>query len=269
VTEFTSRPLNNDKWQVGQPAKWRQAWAYDGNGDPYITGRVQVTKWDPTTNAPAQPESRSDEIVKVYLQNNLSADIPFKVNILPVRLTGDEWEIRSAVGGAGGGTNGNFVLYDWHYGTAADPWPPARDLPGGYDGVWPATPGEPGQATDPRVIRIRPNDPDKNLTMGWIDWLQPPPDENMGIVRDVLLRRGGPVALRDAHVVTALATPSLDSADLTVKARVRNDSDAAVTTTVVFTGDWFMPNKEADAATSLPTPNILVRLHRMARPPAA
>ncbi|MGI5452001.1 glycoside hydrolase family 2 protein [Streptomyces sp. CA-249302] len=82
------------------------------------------------------------------------------------------------------------------------------------------------------AFRIQPNDPDKNLTMGWIDWLQPPPDENMGIVRDVLVRRGGPVALRDAHVVTRLDVPSLGSADLTVKAQARNDSDAPVTTTV-------------------------------------
>lgn len=82
------------------------------------------------------------------------------------------------------------------------------------------------------AFRIQPNDPRKRLTMGWLDWLQPPPDENMGIVRDVTVRRGGPVALRDAHVVTALAMPSMASADLTVKARVRNDSAAAVTTTV-------------------------------------
>ncbi|MER5506438.1 exo-beta-D-glucosaminidase [Streptomyces sp. NPDC002766] len=82
------------------------------------------------------------------------------------------------------------------------------------------------------AFRIQPNDPAKNLTMGWIDWLQPPPDENMGIVRDVVVRRGGPVALRDAHVVTELDVPSLASADLTVKARARNDSDAPVTATV-------------------------------------
>ncbi|MER6358404.1 exo-beta-D-glucosaminidase [Streptomyces sp. NPDC001634] len=86
--------------------------------------------------------------------------------------------------------------------------------------------------TNTVAFRIRPNDPDKNLTMGWIDWLQPPPDRNMGIVRDVLVRRGGPVALRDAHVVTSLDVPSLASADLTVKAQARNDSDAAVTATV-------------------------------------
>jgi len=86
--------------------------------------------------------------------------------------------------------------------------------------------------TNTVAFRIRPNDPNKNLTMGWIDWLQPPPDENMGIVRDVLVRRGGPVALRDAHVVTKLAVPSLATADLTVKAQARNDSNAHVTAQV-------------------------------------
>lgn len=88
------------------------------------------------------------------------------------------------------------------------------------------------RGTNTVAFRIRPNDPAKNLTMGWIDWLQPPPDENTGIVRDVLVRRGGPVALRDAHVVTALDVPSLAFADLTVKAEARNDSGAPATTLV-------------------------------------
>ncbi|MFJ9562393.1 glycosyl hydrolase 2 galactose-binding domain-containing protein [Streptomyces fuscichromogenes] len=83
--------------------------------------------------------------------------------------------------------------------------------------------------TNTVAFRIQPNNPNKNLTMGWLDWLQPPPDQNMGIVRDVLVRRGGPVALRDAHVVTKLAVPSLATADLTVKAEARNDSDTPVT----------------------------------------
>ncbi|MGW6409992.1 glycosyl hydrolase 2 galactose-binding domain-containing protein [Streptomyces vinaceus] len=85
------------------------------------------------------------------------------------------------------------------------------------------------------AFRIKPNDPRKNLTMGWLDWLQPPPDANMGIVRDVLVRRGGPVALRDAHVLTSLALPSLASADLTVKAKVRNETAGAVTAAVTGT----------------------------------
>ncbi|MEU3727226.1 exo-beta-D-glucosaminidase [Streptomyces sp. NPDC031705] len=86
--------------------------------------------------------------------------------------------------------------------------------------------------TNTVAFRIQPNDPRERLTTGWLDWLQPPPDANMGIVRDVTVRRGGPVALRDAHVVASLALPSLSSADLTVKARVRNDAPTAVTTTL-------------------------------------
>ncbi|MFE1198067.1 sugar-binding domain-containing protein [Streptomyces olivaceoviridis] len=86
--------------------------------------------------------------------------------------------------------------------------------------------------TNTVAFLVRPNDPLKDLTMGWIDWIQPPPDQNMGIVRDVLVRRGGPVALRDAHVVTELAVPKLDTADLTVKAQARNDTDAPVTAEV-------------------------------------
>ncbi|KUN89457.1 exo-beta-D-glucosaminidase [Streptomyces bungoensis] len=83
--------------------------------------------------------------------------------------------------------------------------------------------------TNTVAFRVRPNDPNKNLTMGWIDWLQPPPDRDMGLVRDVVVHRGGPVALDDAHVVTELAVPSLATAGLTVRARVRNDSGAPVT----------------------------------------
>ena len=82
------------------------------------------------------------------------------------------------------------------------------------------------------ALKVYPNDPNKDLSMGWIDWAQTPPDNNMGIVRDVLVRRGGGVALRGAHVVTKLTLPSLDHADLTVKADVRNDSASAVRATV-------------------------------------
>ncbi|KUN05903.1 exo-beta-D-glucosaminidase [Streptomyces yokosukanensis] len=92
-----------------------------------------------------------------------------------------------------------------------------------------------GAGTNTVAFRVRPDDPDKDLTMGWIDWLQPPPDRNMGIVRDVVVRRGGPVALRDAHVVTRLAVPSLATADLTVTAQARNDTGAPVTARITGT----------------------------------
>ncbi|WP_225825407.1 glycoside hydrolase family 2 protein [Streptomyces naphthomycinicus] len=109
---------------------------------------------------------------------------------------------------------------------------PAADITGAYthhelDITSLVRPG-----TNTVAFRVRPNDPLKHLTMSWLDWIQTPPDRNMGLVRDVLVRRGGPVALRDAHVVTELAVPSLATADLTVKAQARNDTGTAVTAEV-------------------------------------
>ncbi|WP_064741654.1 glycosyl hydrolase 2 galactose-binding domain-containing protein [Hamadaea tsunoensis] len=84
------------------------------------------------------------------------------------------------------------------------------------------------------AFKVYPNDPNKDLTVGWIDWVQNPPDRNMGIFRDVLVRRNGSVALRGAHVLTSV-TGALDSATLTAKVDARNDTAAAVTATIAGT----------------------------------
>ncbi|MFL6143420.1 MAG: glycosyl hydrolase 2 galactose-binding domain-containing protein [Labedaea sp.] len=81
--------------------------------------------------------------------------------------------------------------------------------------------------TNSLAVKVYPNDPNRDLTMGWIDWLQTPPDRNMGIVRDVLVHRGGGVALRDTHVVTVL-NAARDRASLTVKTQVRNDTSGSL-----------------------------------------
>ncbi|MBB5779203.1 glycosyl hydrolase 2 galactose-binding domain-containing protein [Nonomuraea jabiensis] len=82
------------------------------------------------------------------------------------------------------------------------------------------------------AFRVNPNNPDNHLTIGWIDWVQLPRDDNMGIFRDVLIRRSADVSLRDAHVITNLAVPALDRADLTIKVDVRNATGSAVNATV-------------------------------------
>ncbi|MBO3752041.1 carbohydrate-binding protein [Streptosporangiaceae bacterium NEAU-GS5] len=81
------------------------------------------------------------------------------------------------------------------------------------------------------AFKINPNNPNAQLTMGWIDWVQTPPDKNMGLLRDIVVRRSGAVSLSGAHVVTSL-NGALDSASLTVKVDARNDSSSSVTTTV-------------------------------------
>jgi len=85
--------------------------------------------------------------------------------------------------------------------------------------------------TNAVALRISPNNASSDLTTGWIDWLQNPPDHNMGIFRDVLIKRAGSVSLRGAHVLTTV-TSGLDSATLTAKVDARNDTSSAVTATV-------------------------------------
>jgi exo-1,4-beta-D-glucosaminidase len=86
------------------------------------------------------------------------------------------------------------------------------------------------------AIKVSPADPKKQLSISWVDWTQLPPDNNMGIWRDVQLAESGAVTVRNTRVVTSVAG-DLKSADLTIKAEVTNNTNASVTTTVAGTVD--------------------------------
>ncbi|GDY32143.1 glycoside hydrolase family 2 protein [Gandjariella thermophila] len=85
------------------------------------------------------------------------------------------------------------------------------------------------------AIKAFPADPAKQLIISFVDWTQPAPDNNMGIWRDVQIAESGPVSVRNPRVVTALALPGLESAALTVKAEVRNNTPRPVTSAVAGT----------------------------------
>ncbi|SFO99705.1 exo-1,4-beta-D-glucosaminidase [Amycolatopsis arida] len=82
------------------------------------------------------------------------------------------------------------------------------------------------------AVKAMPADPFRDLTVSFLDWSPPAPDNNMGIWRDVELATTGPVSLLDPRVLSDLALPELDRAALTVKAEVRNNTDRPVTATV-------------------------------------
>jgi exo-1,4-beta-D-glucosaminidase len=82
------------------------------------------------------------------------------------------------------------------------------------------------------ALRVEPNDPQRDLTLGWIDWAPAPPDRNMGIWRDVEVVQDGVVSVRNVRVLPDLSLPDMERADLTVKADVRNNDDEAVTADV-------------------------------------
>ena len=52
---------------------------------------------------------------------------------------------------------------------------------------------------------VRRNDLDRDLALTWLDWNPSPPDHDMGIWRDVLVKKSGPVAVRGTR-----ALPKLD-----------------------------------------------------------
>lgn len=82
------------------------------------------------------------------------------------------------------------------------------------------------------AVHVYPANPERDLALGWIDWNPAPPDNNMGIWRDVEIVRTGPVSLHGARVTSRLSLPGLDRADLVVKVDVRNAGDAPLTATV-------------------------------------
>ena len=68
-----------------------------------------------------------------------------------------------------------------------------------------------------------------DLTITFVDWAPKPPDQNMGLWQDVVLKTSGPLALRYPFVKTDLDLPGLARAQLTVMVDVTNPTDQPVT----------------------------------------
>ncbi len=81
------------------------------------------------------------------------------------------------------------------------------------------------------AIKVFPGHPMMDLSVGWIDWNPAPPDNNMGIWRDMWIRRTGEIRLADPYVVSDL-TPALDRADLRVGMDLHGAADTQRTVTV-------------------------------------
>lgn len=94
---------------------------------------------------------------------------------------------------------------------------------------------KPGSANVIAVETFAPTEND--LAMNWVDWNPAPPDKDMGLWGDVYLTSSGPVALRYPEVITHFSSASLDEADLTVTAQLRNTTNASASAVVSGTID--------------------------------
>ena len=70
-----------------------------------------------------------------------------------------------------------------------------------------------------------------DLTISYTDWNPEPPDNNMGILNDVVVSTSGPVVVRHPLVISKV-DPSLDAAHLTVVADVTNAAAGPVSGTL-------------------------------------
>jgi exo-1,4-beta-D-glucosaminidase len=62
----------------------------------------------------------------------------------------------------------------------------------------------------------------QDLTITWVDWNPTPPDRGMGIWYDIFVNATGPVSIENPQIITDLDVTSLDEADLTISAELKN-----------------------------------------------
>ncbi len=77
------------------------------------------------------------------------------------------------------------------------------------------------------AIEVFPPRP-RDLAITLVDWAPMPPDKEMGIWRDVHITGSGPVAIRYPVVLTKLNLPSVDQAQLTVRAELKNAASQSI-----------------------------------------
>jgi exo-1,4-beta-D-glucosaminidase len=71
-----------------------------------------------------------------------------------------------------------------------------------------------------------------DFTMGFVDWNPEPPDKNMGLFREVKLKRSGPVSLEHTFVSSNVDLKTLQEARLTITAELVNHQNRPVAGTV-------------------------------------
>jgi hypothetical protein len=118
------------------------------------------------------------------------------------------------------------------------------------------------EVTRPVVVTDDMENPDfsrGDLTITYTDWNPEPPDNNMGVLNDVVVTTSGPVVVRDPLVISTVDRPSLDAAHLTVVAEVTNGSGSPVAGTlggaigaVTFSQEVTVPAHQTKRVTFLP-----------------
>lgn len=85
-----------------------------------------------------------------------------------------------------------------------------------------------------------------DVSMGFVDWNPTPADRSMGIWRDVILSRTGPVSMRHSNVVSKVNKETLDAAELTISTMLTNHTAQKQKATLQASFDNIKLEKEVE-----------------------
>ncbi len=216
----------NDLWNIQSSEKAK------GTGEQISRPGFRVDGW--------YPALVPSTVLGALVQNNLYADLYVGDNLKSVPtepFQASWWYRREFIVPMGAGLNRAQLEFDglnyradiWLNGAriadAATTFGPFRRF--AIDVT------ETVRTTEKNVLAIEVFPPKKGEpTIGFVDWNPAPPDNNMGLWREVRIRATGDVSVEFPFVVTKLDLQTLKEARLTVSAELRNHADRPVSGTL-------------------------------------
>jgi len=181
------------------------------------------------------PTSVPSTVLAALIENGVYEDPFFGKNLenIPIEPFQNAWWYRKEfnMGEVEAGSHTRLVLEGINY--SADVWlngkqiATADELRGAFRIFEIDVTAIVIQGTNTLAIEVLPPKPG-DFTIGFVDWNPRPPDGNMGIWRGVKLRLNGPVSLDDPFVRSEVDLETLETARLTVSARLANHTKERV-----------------------------------------
>ncbi len=137
----------------------------------------------------------------------------------------------------------------------------ATQLVGAYSNAWLDVTSHVRPGLNALAVRVHPGHPYRDFSISWVDWNQWPPDNNMGVWRDVVVERTGDVRLAVPHVKSALPDGAEGRAELEVSVEVTNLGSQAVDVELTGKVSGPFPHRDGGGA----TPALEIELRRSVR----
>lgn len=209
-----------------------QGWAIQSSANVTAKGDALAKPGYPTAGWPAAtvPSTVFGTLVKAGVYR----DVFFDKNLEPISrepFKGSWWyRTEFSLGARERGSFSRLIFEGINF--RANVWLNGRKIAGQDEvfGVWRRfdldVTGVLQTGVNALAMEVIPPKPD-DFTLGFVDWNPEAPDRNLGLFREVKLRRSGPVSIEDTFVQTRVDLTTLQEASLTITGELVNRSDRA------------------------------------------